>query len=840
MNIVQKLTLRHIKTHMKRSVLTALAIVVSVAMVTAVFTTLFSFLLYEHDATLLTAGPWHAQYMFDRAPDLDVFKNDPEIKSYTVGRPYLDIRLEDDGRWFGSVDAADASTKELRALNILEGAFPANSGELLISDKYLKDNGLDWKVGDAVELSVIPAPSDADEPAVTRTFRVCGVASKDASYFDNRVGAVGYDERIPVDEHTYVTVEFEKLDRTVFDKIDALQKKCGAVGVSQNRDLFMFSGIFRGSGMLPTLIAFVSVILSIIVIASVSMIYDSFAVSYQERERYLGMLASVGATKRQKRASVYFEGLILSLVSIPVGIAAGFAGMAVTFRVIQSQLLMMLSTRAGDEFRVRFSPWIILGAVLTAAFTVFVSCYIPARRASKTSPIDAIRGANTVKVKKAKKLRVPRLARKLWGYEGELAVKNFKRNGRRSRNIVFALVLSAVLFLSVTNFSTLLNELMKNEVGERQPDFTVGMSPADMETAEPILRNQIGADGVIGTAETYMYLTDPGHLTEKARELVELDSATNGVAGKRCTSVTLFAYDNESFDRYVRDLGGDPAEYHDKDRLKAVLYNVCRDPSTKRLSPYACFDDGVKGTVLHLDGGVDGANDAGESRFDVTVGIVTDREYSGGSFMPAHTIIPALVMPLDTYYEIASFEMGWVLYGVRAKNYEEVEKTAEELLHEAGVEGLNFYDNAANVKYMNATFDVLKVFIYGFITLITLIAVINIVNSVANSMNERRREFAMLRSVGLTPGGFKKMIWVESMRYGAKALLIALPLGFAINLLMFFLLFSNEDISISFAPNPLFYVSAVLGVAAIIAASLLYSADKLKDDGIIENLKEDI
>ncbi|MBQ6165222.1 MAG: ABC transporter permease [Clostridia bacterium] len=831
MNIVQKLTLRHIRTHMKRSVLTALAIAVSVAMVTAVFTTVTSFLKYEHDTTVETGGSWHAQYMFDKTPDLSVFENESQLTCVAVGRSYCELITNGAGsrRAPGTVDAANAETQELRSIRILEGTFPTSARELLISDRFLEVNELDWRVGDTVRVSAIRDPYE-NETQTECEFLLCGIADDNCTYFDNRAGLVLYDGTVPVDAHTYVTVRFDTLDSGIYDRANALAEKCGSNSAKMNVDLFAFSGVFRHSGMLRALVLFVSIILAIIVIASVSMIYDSFAVSYQERERYLGMLASVGATKKQKRASIYFEGLILALIAIPVGIGAGFLGMEITFRGIQTQLLYLLGARTAASFRVRFSPWIVLGDVAVAALTVFVSCYIPARRASKTSPIDAIRGANTVRVKKAKRLRVSRLERRLFGCEGELAVKNYKRNGRRSRNIVFALVLSAVLFLSVSNFSTLLDELIVSETGGRQADFTVGFSAADIEKAEPILKNGIGADSAFGYAGMTMSLRDDALLTEEARKI-------NGQAEDADIMLEVAGVDRETFDGFVRRLGGTAADYHEKDKIRAVVMNTALDTSVKELTPYEFFSDAAVGAALHLNGLEDTEP---QSEGDVTVGLLTGSDYGADLPVTFGATLPVLILPFDTFYEIADAENGYVLYGVKAKNYEEVEDDANVLLNEAGVRELSFYDNGASVRQMNALFDVVKVFIYGFITLITLIAVINIVNSVANSMNERKREFAMLRSVGLTPGGFKKMVWAESIRYGVKSLLIALPLGLAINFGMYYSLAATDNIDVRFAPNPLFYVSAVLGVIAIIVVSLLYSADKLKDDGIIENLKEDI
>ena len=104
----------------------------------------------------------------------------------------------------------------------------------------------------------------------------------------------------------------------------------------------MYSGVQMNSEITRALYGFMAIILLIIVFASVFMIYDSFAVSYQQRARYLGMLASVGATRVQKRGSVYFEGFILGCIGIPIGILCGIGGIAVTLRALSDSFMKPL------------------------------------------------------------------------------------------------------------------------------------------------------------------------------------------------------------------------------------------------------------------------------------------------------------------------------------------------------------------------------------------------------------------------------------------------------------------------------------------------------------------
>ena len=138
---------------------------------------------------------------------------------------------------------------------------------------------------------------------------------------------------------------------------------------------------------------------------------------------------------------------------------------------------------------------------------------------------------------------------------------------------------------------------------------------------------------------------------------------------------------------------------------------------------------------------------------------------------------------------------------------------------------------------MRTVIFVMKVFIYGFIVLISLITIANIINTISTGIALRRKEFAMLRSVGMTPGGFRKMVRLESLLYGIRSLVVALPLSVVINLLMNRSLGSE---SIPYEFDWMMYLAAVVVVFILISVTMLFSVSKLKKDSVVETLKEEI
>ena len=839
MNIVNKLTLRHIRNHIKRTRLTVLSIIVSVAMVTAVFTTVLSFLHFMQNATIATNGNWHANMGYETMPDLSYFENNDEIDSYACMNLLYQVSLKEDqtsGRSVASLGAAQETIVELWGIRLSAGRYPQNQREILVGQYFLDRNELDWQPGDKITLW---CRSPGTEAAAPVEFTVSGIADVNAVNLHNYYEMLtAFDAAAVGDARPDVVYRYTALTSKVYSQIEATEQATNPYGYTTNRDLFAYSGVFRNNELLHSLIGFVGVILAIIVIASVFIIYDSFAVSYQERAKYLGMLASVGATKKQKRASIYFEAFLLGIVGIPLGFAAGVGGIAVTFLCIQDAFKTTFYLKIDEVLRVHIDPLVLLGSVAISALTLWISAYIPARRASKTTAINAIRQTNVYTVK-PRKLKTSRAAEELFGFEGALAVKNYRRNAKRSRNIVVALTMSAVMFVSVMNFSAMLNKLLQREHDANTADFTLffgeetDMTDERLAALEDYLVSRPGIDNFTALSEIVYCKIDNA-------DALMTDDMKRYCEGADAAELCVWAMDNASFDRYLAQLGEtDAASYHNADAPKAVLYNVVtlREDGKPRIC--TAFAPTAAGKTLSGAYQTYAASTEQSQTYalSVAVGAITEDRYDGGTFQLGDRT--ALILPMDVFRAaITAPEYRSLACYIYAADYTAEMNAAEDYLDDAQWGRYYINELRANYESMNAIFTIAKVFIYGFISLMSLIAVLNIVNTIANSMNERRREFAMIRSIGMTPKQFRRMIYLESLRYGAVSLLWALPISLALHYLMHMLLAKGFDFV--FALHPLYFLCAAVGVFVIILLSLLFSADKIRDDAVIEVLREDI
>lgn len=856
MKIINKLTWRHLWVNRRRTVITLFGIIISVAMVTAVFTSVGSLMRSLSDITAAYDGAWHAQYMNLQDKDVQTLSKQKNVKTIgllaDIGQMDCNTK-EDSGRNETSIIAGNQNLFAINKMKPAAGRLPNNTRELMVTKSYLQRNKLNWKVGDTVTVQTTSYPTSAQEAEATggepivenRTFTVCGILEVQNQLTGMDSAFCGMDDTV-AGGYT-AQVQFSPLDNNTPKDIKSAAKALYGEAVNNDwsdsyiihTDYLMYNGVQMSNEITRALYGFVAIILLIIILASVFMIYDSFAVSYQQRARYLGMLASVGATRTQKRGSVYFEGFILGCIGIPIGILCGIGGIAVTLRALSDSFMKTVMVATGDSIRLHaVVDWkIIVFSALISALTIFISAWIPAHRASKITPIEALRQTNTVKVKKAKKLKTSRLRQKLFGFEDVLAVKNYKRNAKRSRTVVLALAVSVILFLTTTNFTSMLTTMVDSEYDGMQFDVYESVNssggPLSVDLVEKINKEVSRVPGI----ESIRICADNQMMVDG------LDKQLTAEAKKANMdrSLNVLGVDNDTFAALAKEAGIDPSVCQDDKIPTGILINRVQVATEKKQSLVL---NPLQGSLAGqtLTGAMEGYDSEGNelyAKYTAKVAAQINKEASNlGSFMR-----PTLVVPMHSY--LVHFPpvlakgntVSYARYYITAQDHDRVYTEVSDLLSDTEGISHNGYDATAQAETMRALRIVVMTFGYGFITLITLISVMNIINTISSGMEERRREFAMIKSVGMTPRSFKKSIYLENIRYGVMALVWGLPVSLGLDYLMYKILGSSFDYGYTF--RWYYYLAAALAVFAVIAIALLYAVDKIKKDNIIETLKRD-
>ncbi|MEY8750099.1 ABC transporter permease [Alkalicoccobacillus gibsonii] len=855
MNIVNKLTIRHLKENKKRTLVTILGTIISAAMIMAVATIGVSYTDLLKKQAIENNGNWHVSYKDITTDQIDSLLQDEQTASLSL--------IEDRG--YAELDDLMSSYKPyiwVRGMNdeaftqfdvqLLEGRLPEAENELIVSSS-LKDEEVTWSIGDEVTLATgkrfteeeWAEPQDGlltsenslernEEGDLNETLIDINETSYTiVGFFDQPNWEWGWtpgymvlsyidesDEQYSVDSFVYV----DKPDRSIYDHANELSDVLGITNVQYNSELLRHSGITASDSIDRTMNGMLGVIIVVIIAGSVALIFNAFAISVSERSRYLGMLSSVGATKHQKRNSVFFEGAIIGVISVPIGIVAGIVGIGITFLAINP---MLDSIGLDQQLSLTVTPFSILITILLSALTIFISTWFPALRASRITAMDAIRQTHDIKLK-TKSIRTSKFVRRLFGIEAELGLKNLKRNKKRYHVTVLSLIVSIVLFLSVSFFTDSLKQSYQIAESGDAVSYDLEIYSDDADSVSE-LRESMEDSAEVTDVLTQREMNVSLYLDESevALELLESGGYDRMDDGQYRYYAKITSIDKDSLDEYV-DSAQIPDNWDDESMSAIVLDTIT----------YEDFEQSKYVRTKSIITNINDSLNIVETNWDteetkelptLTVTALTDKTPMGS--YNAYLGSVNIFVSNETFEAIlneSDLEAEDNLMYVKSDDPMATEQTLSELSNRSIN---NLYDQRTQGEQMIA---VISVFTYGFVTLITLISLANILNTISTGVALRKREFAMLRSVGLTNKSFKKMMMFESAFYGVKALLYGLPLS----ILVMYMIYRQTQyaFSYSFTIPWLHILGVIIGVFVIVGLAMLYSLTKTKNETIIEGL----
>ena len=857
MNIMYRVTLKSMIKNKRRTIVTMIGVIISVAMITAVSTFSASISSLFRRQEIYENGDWIVSF---RSVDQATAAQLEQERTFDkTGHSSRDFFVPLGSGDYMEILFADQNTIELNSIKATQGRLPQTADEICLPEGI--EALASYRIGDEIELSYGIRMYEGDRMTATasyadgesfrtlakKTFTITGFCEGYGirRYFPNAVAGFSADA-LPAQAQLNLTARTEKIQTDTYGQIYSLAQRYGIEQetLQFHNTLLNYSGVMSDLDLFATLLIPTAIIGLIIMVGSIMLIYNAFAISVSERSKQLGMLASVGATRRQKRGSVLFEGLVIGIVAIPLGIVCGIAGIGITFWAISPWIMSAFSVSV--PFHVEVVPIAILGAVLFSAFTIFISAWLPAKRASKITPIEAIRQSQDVRLR-ARNVKTSWLTKKLFGFEGELAMKNLKRNRKRYRATIFALCISVVLFLSTAGFNSYM-ALSFDMTRESVPYDVYFYTSSDTSESEMSFLGLPQAEEAERNRSFWLDSELP--YSKASRELKAF------YTGETPESISLvietFALDSASQARYLEKAGLDPHLLDEKNSAVAVnryLYadghnysehRVVDEEQVSSVSAYYNFytyeDEGETVTKLYSEQPFSiraftaetplcvTEKTGCESRLVLIVSDETMNELLSGLTAQAQSILSS-----EGKDEPVDFS-DRCQYCYRTDQ-------AEALCD--ALEGYDIYaENMLVAKAQDQNMlNVLNVFLYGFITLITLISAANIFNTVSTSISLRTREFAMLRSVGMTKQSLNRMLRFESMFYGMKALLWGIPISVLIEFLMYGGLSRNFSFGFYLPVVPL--VIVVLAIFVIVGLTMLYSASKVKKANIISILTQE-
>lgn len=895
MNILNKFTLKTLAKNKTRTIVTVVGIILSAAMITAVTTLVSSLQSFLVEGVKATEGNWSGLVYSVEKTAVDSLNND-EIKSYTslenIGYSKLEMG-ENDGKPYLFIGGISDGFTDMIPIYMTSGRLPEQKGEIIVPEHLKSNGGITYKIGDVMELSV--GYRDLDGDKLTQHNSYCGEDEEGPGEtlkeaFKATYTVVGIYERPDFEEYsapgyTCLTVSDGLVDdydayfltNKLKDTYSYLDKNFPNTGASVNSNLLRFTGNSNEDALNSTLFGLAAILIAIIVLGSISLIYNAFSISVSERTKQFGILSSIGATKKQLTRSVTFEAFILSLIGLPLGILAGIGGIGITLKATEGMFVKTMgdSLIGKVDFKLAVSWQSVVIAAVIGLVTVLISSYIPSHRAVKVSAIEAIRQTSDIKIK-ANKVKTSGLLYKVFGFEGMLARKNFKRNKKKYRATVISLFLSVVLFISASSFCSYLSMGSGSIIEAHNYDLCYYLTKDQWEKTSPeeLLKKINGVEGVDRTGmDIRMYYTAsiPKDMLN-AEYLEHFYSDTEN--DKYDVNLSIRFIDDETYNEMLKANGissgfdkNNPVALYSsyatvfKNDGKYSSFDILKDGAQ---SVSAVLPDPPEGYEFYSDGydnetGKEiyvfkktGEQSAGEDVISIPCAEAQKAEsfalgkkvnelpffYSSGGI--AETSVK-LFYPYSYFPELNMMffnaNTDALSYYIQSENYEKTAERLETMLEDMTLSTDRLISIAENADTEKALLTIINVFSYGFITLISLIAAANVFNTISTNIGLRRREFAMLKSVGMTRKGFNKMMNYECLMYGLKGLVYGIPVALGITYLIYRAASSGWESS--FYVPWLSVVIAVGSVFVVVFATMLYSMSKVKKDNPIDALKNE-
>lgn len=861
MNIVNKLTVRHVRQNKRRTLVTILGVMLSVAMVTAVATLGFSYLDLMKRQTIADEGEWHVLYQDVNKEQLAAIKNDDATKTLAITKDIGYAPLEggqNTNKPYLFIKAYDAQGLAQFPIELSKGRLPQTDKEVVISEAVATNAKVKYEIGDRLTLRIgkrfevgNDQPLDQTESLrfvdneknetlqniTTRDYTVVGFIKHPVW---EPAWAPGYTTISYVDENlmgandrVHAAVVLKKVNQSLFAHAENLAKDNHIETVQYHHDLLHYYGVSKSEASYSTMFSLSVILIAVIMIGSVSLIYNAFAISVSERSRHLGMLASVGATKRQKRNSVFFEGVIIGLISIPVGILCGLAGIGITFQFINATIQGALGIT--EKLTVIVTPLSLLITFAVSMLTIFISTYYPAVKASRISAMDAIRQTTDVKLT-GKTVKTSKWIRKLFGIEAEIGLKNLKRNKRRYHATVFSLVISIVLFLTVSFFTSNLKQSLA--MSQEGVNYDIELSYGNEKRIDDRLVQSIASLSDVSEYSVIHELyrnawIEEASIADELQEAVKKDKSMLK-DGKYPYDIKIAALNDSNLRAYAKAVGADYESLTDPDHPAAIVIDTIdyKDMDTGKYvqtkAIHASVGQSLDLTTIHEET---------EQETDVSkvyIAALTDQSPMGMSLVGTGGL--NIVVSEQVLNQLADDKSGEFVQTFLYLKSADPLKTQQEIedMKEPNLYAYNLYQSRKQEEQMIL---LMSVFSYGFIVLISVISIANIFNTISTSISLRKREFAMLKSVGMTPKGFAKMMNYESVVYGAKSLLFGLPISFIV-MYGIYKAFANK-FSYGFVLPWMSILSIIAAVFVIVGSAMLYSSAKVKKENIIDALKQE-
>ncbi|MCI8545084.1 MAG: FtsX-like permease family protein [Bacilli bacterium] len=762
----------------------------------------------ELDNAVRKRGYYHFAYTDVDTIILKELQKKQELSKIEVETELSNFKIS----WF-RVKLYGRDSYELGNMKLQVGEYPKKEGEILLS--YPIAHIYKKKIGDILEID-------------GKNYQIAGIYDCDSSYAEQNI----YTWRNTFEQDNLTIYMTLKNPKNGYEKIHELSKSLGFQSVSLtriedyeheniNHNMLKTYGEYRDYLDYATKILVLMILSTVLSIVCILVIYNAFAISVTERKKTLGVLSSIGATPMQLLKSVMYEATIIAFIAIPLGFAIASIGSYLFVFLGNHFFMEILST----PLRFGLNPIYFIMCLIFILISIYLSAFFPAMRAREVTPLEAIRMSQDIKLKK-KKIKRNRFIHLLFGIEGDIAYKNRKRNKKKYRIVTLSLVIGIVLFMLFATFFDLQKKIFdKNSLPETTNFVSISLVGEEKEQEEYLKRllEQVNIIEQEKIKNTIAAIDDNVSYHEDYLTKIVHPSG----------SIRLMSLNEGEYEKYAKKIG--------LKEKKPILLN--------HISMFKLDDTGKQQLVLDTD--VFKPMNSFHFTLNDEVRIVLDDFMMTTTYMEdtLNTYIPILYVPDEMYQEWIkkSNNIDFVndslstAYHIKTVDYRTIEKNYQKLKSSGNILASHYNNESYEVYKGFLTLKMWNFLVIGAVCFIAIIAITSVVNTIHTSMQLRKKEFAILRSIGMTPKSFYKMICLESIFFGIWSLIFGLLISTGCIKLLFGAMnvgvLPKDKIQYEY-PFTYMWIT-IIAVFIIVLISMIYSSKKASKENIVDILKED-
>lgn len=846
MSILNDLTIKNLKLNKKRTIVTIIGIILSTALMVGIGLLFSSFQDYMIRETISYNGKYEAEYgdvSLDKLNSID--KKD---FSYFYQKAIGFSKFDSANEYKPYLYISSVNKEYFNELHLISGRFAENDSELVISNHINTNGGASYKIGDIITLkygervvegiNTLANNEYYEEETLNivgeKTYTIVGIVER--SNFED-YSASGYSTfTLDMNDKEGIVNVFVMFNnkKKIIKQSEDLAKKLGYDNaISYNSTLLALYGESTYGNIMKSMITMIVIMLSLVSIGCIVVIYNSFAISVMERKKEFGLLSSIGATKKQLSYTVFFEALIEGIIGIILGICGAYIGIGTVILIINNLIGDILVLKLNLVTNIVF----IIIPVIFMILVIFISALVPSRRAAKVSPIEAIRQNDDIKINK-KKIKTGKLVNKLFGIEGEIALKNIKRNKKKYRVTIVSLFISIVLFISFSSYMNYTIDTASSVMGEVPYDYQISYFGDDndidaLDKISEIIKSNDVKEYISYSASNLSII---GNYTYSDEYLDFYKSAYGDDGIKALTNlkyqyISIYILDDISYNKYKELIGLDKDSVILLNKFKGVSYG-----NNKRVNyDIPVINNGdINIKICNFDDNDEDVDTTKYCNKKIDNIFITNKSFDlieEFSYMSDFK----LIVNKELYDNISDSGTHYTQFNIISDNTDNIDKLTKEL---DKYDNVNYTNVKESMKQANNMILVIKILMYGFIGLVTLIGVTSVFNTISTSMALRKREFAILRSIGLTRKGFNKILFFESLFFGLKSLIYAIPVSLGVTIIIHYALADMMSINSIVIPWKAIIIS-IVSVFVIVLLTMMYSTSKIKKHNIIEQIREE-